>query len=145
MNGDIVYKIYKASRIMYDRKIPVFPKLLKILSRIIFSCEIPYQATIGANTSFAHHGLAVVIHPKAQIGRNCKILHSVTIGGRGNSCGLPIIGDNVVIGAGACILGDVRIGDNIEVGAGAVVITDIPENCTAVGIPAKIMKKEKSI
>lgn len=114
-------------------------KLLYIFMRIVFSCDIPYPTIIGKNVQFPHYGLGVVINPDAKIGDNCKIGQNVTIGGRGKAeC--PVIGDNVVIGAGALILGDIHIGNNSSVGAGAVVIHSVPENAVVVGNPAKVIK-----
>ena len=105
---------------------------------MIFSCELPYNCELGEGTIFIHNGLGCVIHPNAQIGKNVKIYQNVTIGGRNN--GVPHIGDNVSIFAGACILGDVQIGDNAQIGANAVVIHDVPDNAVVVGVPAKVIK-----
>jgi serine O-acetyltransferase len=87
------------------------------------------------------HGLkGIVIHRDAVLGNNVVILQNVTIGQRNND-GHCVIGDNVLIGAGAIILGAVKIGDNAQIGAGAVVVHDIPEGATAVGNPARIISK----
>lgn len=83
-----------------------------------------------------------MIHPNTIIGDNVKILHNVTIGGRSGS-GLPIIGNNVEIGAGAVLLGDIKIGENAQIGANAVVLCDVPENTIAVGVPAAIKQKKR--
>lgn len=109
------------------------------LIRIIYSCELPPEVVIGENTLFVHNGLGCVLHPKVQIGKNCRILQNVSIAGRNNR-GTPVIGDNVFIGAGACILGGVIIGNNVKIGANAVVLSNLPEGSTAVGVPAKIVK-----
>lgn len=100
---------------------------------------IPYRAEIGSGTRFAYQGLGVVIHPEAVIGMNCIIKQNVTIGGGGGPVGVPIIGNNVYIGAGAIILGGIQIGNNVKIGANAVVVNSIPDNSTAVGIPAKVI------
>jgi serine acetyltransferase len=112
------------------------------IMRVIFACDIPYKTKIGKGTVFPHHALGIVIHPYAIIGENCKIEQNVTIGGRSGITVLPVIGDNVMIGAGALVLGPVKIGDNVQIGAGAVVVNDIPENCVVTGIPAKIIKRD---
>lgn len=101
---------------------------------------IPYQAEIGRGTRFAYQGLGTVIHKKAVIGCNCFIRQNVTIGGGGGPDGIPVIGDNVDIGAGAILLGGIHIGNNVKIGANAVVNKDLPDNCTAVGVPARIIK-----
>lgn len=101
---------------------------------------IPYQAQIGKGTRFAYQGLGVVIHKKAIIGSNCFIRQNVTIGGGGGPDGLPTIGDNVDIGAGAVLIGGIHIGNNVKIGANAVVNKDLPDDCTAVGVPVRIIK-----
>lgn len=96
---------------------------------------------IGKGTVFPHDALGCVFHPEVKIGENCKILHGVTMGGRAGHKGLPIVGDNVVIGTHAQILGNVKIGNNAIVGAGAIVTHDVEENTVVVGNPAKVLKK----
>lgn len=87
------------------------------------------------------HGLnGIIVSPKAKIGRNTMIYQQVTIAQKNNKS--PIIGDNVVIGAGAKIIGGVKIGNNVAIGANSVVVTDVPDCCIAVGVPAKIIDKE---
>lgn len=114
--------------------------LLYWLNRFVFSCDIPCTVTIGKRLSLPHFGLGVVIHPCAIIGNNVKIYQQVTIGARGNEWH-PVIGDGVLLGAGCKVLGSVHIGDNVKVGANSVVLCDIPSNSTAVGMPAKIVRK----
>lgn len=83
-----------------------------------------------------------MVHARAVIGKNCLIGQCVTIGGRSKHYEVPKIGDNVYISAGVKILGPVTIGHNCVIGAGAIVLTDIPANSVAVGIPAKVIKKD---
>lgn len=123
----------------YKKKIPILPGLVMRYIRVIYSCDLPYQCEIGKNVKLAHNGLGVVIHPKAVIGDGTRIYQNVSIAGRNNR-GTPIIGKNVFIGAGACVLGGIVIGDNAVIGANSVVITDIPANTVAVGIPCKVIK-----
>ncbi|MCB9135433.1 MAG: serine acetyltransferase [Anaerolineales bacterium] len=105
--------------------------------------EISPGADIAGGLYIAHP-IGSVISPE-RIGKNCTIIHSVTIGMR-NEWAFPVIGDNVFIGAGARILGGIRIGDNAIIGANAVVIHDVPDNTTVVGIPAKaIIAKEATL
>ena len=103
--------------------------------------EIHPGATLGQRI-FIDHGMSVVIGETAAVGDDCTIYQGVTLGGTGKHTGKrhPTIGKNVMIGAGAKILGPVVIGDNARIAAGAVVLNDIPENSTAVGIPARIAK-----
>ncbi|PIC70983.1 serine acetyltransferase [Sporosarcina sp. P16b] len=107
------------------------------MTRLIYSCEIPYTAEIADNVTFAHKGLGVVIGHDTVIGEGTKVLQNVTIGGRSGIRANPVIGENVVIGAGACVLGDIKIGSNVQIGAGAVVLDSVPKNTTVVGIPAR--------
>ena len=133
-------KIYKISRILYLSHIPLIPKLIKVYIRVVYGATIPYKASIGNGTEFPHGGIGVVIHENSIIGDNCKILTNVCIGGRNGEEKVPIIGNNVLIGTGAVIIGNVKIGNNCKIGANAVVIKDIPDDCTAVGVPSKIVR-----
>lgn len=89
---------------------------------------------------FIQHGHSTEINAK-KIGRNCQIWQNVTIGVKYSGGETPVIGNNVKISAGACVLGGINIGDNVTVGANAVVLNDVPENCIAVGVPAKIIRQ----
>ena len=126
---------------MYNKKCMIISRMLQYFIRIIYSCELPPSVIIGKGTLFVHNGLGCVIHHKAIIGNNCRIYQNVTIGGRHNR-GVPKIGDNVFIGAGACVLGGVNIKANAKIGANAVVVNDIEFGGGAVGIPAKVIKYE---
>ncbi len=120
-------------------KIPLLPKVIQWFIRITCSADIPVNIYIGENTVLKHNGLGVVLHEKAIIGENVTIMQNVTIGGR-NGRGAPRIDNNVFIGSGACVLGDIIIGKNSMIGANAVVINDVPENAVVGGIPAKVLK-----
>ena len=134
--------LYRASQYCKHRlRMHLIPNFLYRLIRVIFSCELPYNTTIGRNTLFIHNGLGCVVHPKAVIGNDCRIYQNVTIGGR-NGSGAPIIGNNVTIYAGACVLGGIHIGDNAQIGANAVVISDVAEGAIVGGVPAKLLKKQ---
>lgn len=139
-----IYKWYKVSRTLYLRHIPIVPYLIKGVIRILWGAVIPYQAEIGEGTIIGYQGIGVVIHKESVIGMNCHISQNVTLGGGGGpKGGLPILGNNVTIGVGAVILGNVHIGDNAIIGANSVVLSDIPENAIAVGVPAKVVKYRK--
>ncbi len=103
--------------------------------------EIHPAAKIGSGF-FIDHGVGVVIGETTEIGDNCVIYQGVTLGGTGKDTGKrhPTLGNNVMVGAGAKVLGPVKIGDNVKIAAGAVVLTDIPADCTAVGVPARIAR-----
>lgn len=135
------YSIYKYGNWLVQHHVPVLPAVLKLVSRIFFpACDIPFTAKIGKNAYFPHRAIGVVIHENAVIGENARIQANVVIGGKGQS-GVPTIGNNVLIGANAVIVGGVEIGDNAIVGAGAVVLKDVPAACVACGVPATVVKK----
>jgi serine O-acetyltransferase len=110
--------------------------------RFAFTTSIPYTATIGRNSYFNNWGMGIVIHRRVVIGENCRIGHGVTIGGRSDHYEVPVIGNDVLIGVGATILGPVRVGDHATVGANAVVIEDVPPYAVVAGVPARVIKYE---
>ena len=103
--------------------------------------EIHPGATIG-KCLFIDHGMGIVFGETCEIGDNCTIYHGVTLGGTGKDTGKrhPTLGNNVLIGAGTKVLGPVYIGDNARIGAGSVVLRNLPANCTAVGVPAEVVR-----
>ncbi len=105
--------------------------------------EIHPGATIGRGL-LIDHGAGVVIGETTEIGDNCTIYQGVTLGGTGKDKGKrhPTLGNNVMVGSGAKILGPFKVGDNSKIAAGAVVLEEIPPNCTAVGVPARIVRKD---
>lgn len=139
MARDRIYTWYSVEHWFYKHGLRYISILIRAIIRIVFSADVPYAAVIGEGTEFPHDALGMVMHPATKIGKNCHILHGCTFGGRGGE-DLPVIGDNVLIGAHAIILGGVHIGDNSKIGAGSVVISDIPANSVAVGNPAKVVK-----
>lgn len=136
------YRFYYISHCLFRWKLELFSKLFKLFIFLLYNSSIPYQAKIGKGTKFAYGGIGVIIHKRAVIGSNCNIGSNVTIGGRSNHQSVPVIGDRVYIGTGAKILGPVTIGDDVKIGANAVVLMDVPDNATAVGVPAKIINRE---
>ena len=123
--------------------IPFIPRLISYWTRIFTGIEIHPKARIGRRF-FIDHGEGVVIGETTIIGDDVLIYQQVTLGGTGNEHGKrhPTIGNNVIIGAGAKILGNITIGDNTRVGAGSVVIDDVPEHCTVVGIPGRVVQQK---
>lgn len=140
---DRISTIHIVEHWLYNHHLNVIAQMLRGGVRILFSADVPPQMQIGRGTVFPHDSLGCVFHPNVKIGKNCKILHGVTMGGRAGHKGLPIIGDNVVIGTHAQIVGNVRIGNNSIVGAGAIVTHDVPDNVVVVGNPAKILRSNK--
>ncbi|WP_207733776.1 DapH/DapD/GlmU-related protein [Clostridium sp. 1001275B_160808_H3] len=133
-------KLYRISHFLYKKNIPFLPKIIKGIIFILYNSIIPYECEIGKGTLLGYGGIAVVIHKNAVIGRNCVISQCVTIGGKEGANGVPVIGDNVFIGAGAKVLGRIKVESNSKIGANAVVLRDVPEGKIAVGIPATIKK-----
>lgn len=123
-------------------------RLTEILYNVLNSNSISTRASIGKNTIFYHHGLGCVIHRDCVIGDNCKIFGNVTIGCKWsngiNDGKVPRIGNNVMIGAGAVILGDIYIGDNSLIGANSTVLSDVPQNSIATGNPMRIKFRYES-
>ena len=109
---------------------------------LLTGINLPVSAKIGPGFRIWHFG-CIVLHPQVEIGKNCDIRHGVTIGNQKMYSDVPIIGDNVNIGVGATILGKIKIGNNVTIGANAVVLHDVPDNYTAVGIPARIYPTKK--
>lgn len=112
----------------------ILSKILDKLFRIIFSNNIPSTVYIGNGTKFAHSGLGCIVHPNTKIGINCKIFQNVTIYSGDKNDTPPIIGDNVYIGAGAVILGNIKIENNVKIGAKAVVTKDVESGRTVFGV-----------
>ena len=112
-------------------------------ARYCTGIEIHPGATIGKGL-FIDHGMGVVIGETAEIGDNCTIYQGVTLGGTGKDIGKrhPTLGNNVMVGAGAKVLGPVTVGSNSKIAANAVVLREVPENSTAVGIPAKVVRRD---
>jgi len=136
-----VFALYNCGHFLHRLNVPIFPKLFYYFIRFFFTASVPYTATIGRNTSFNNYGMGVVIHRRSVIGENCEISHQVTIGGRGGFHEVPVIGNDVFIGAGAKVLGPITVGDGATIGANAVVLTDVPAHSVAVGIPARVIKR----
>lgn len=139
------YKLWKVERFFYLKNIPILPKIIKAIIFIIYNSSIPYQCIIGYNCKFLYGGIGCVIHKDAIIGNNVVIGTNVLIGGRSNKKGVPKIGNNVYIATGAKILGNITIADNVIIGANAVVINDIKSNCSVGGVPARILKENINV
>ena len=136
---NLVMKSIRLMQFLYNKKIPLLPKTIQWFIRITCSADIPVNISIGKGTVLKHNGLGVVLHEKALIGNNVTIMQNVTLGGR-NGRGAPVIGDNVFIGTGACVLGGIVIGKDAMIGANAVVISNVPDKAVVGGIPAKIIR-----
>ncbi len=134
---------HRIAHFLYWLKIPIFPRLISQISRLLTQIEIHPGAKIG-HRFFIDHGAGVVIGETAIIGTGVTIFQGVTLGGTGKEKGKrhPTIGNNVVVGAGAIILGNIHIGDNSRIGAAAVVTKSVPADTTVVGNPSWTIKRE---
>lgn len=134
--------LYRISNKLYRKKWFFLGRLISQIGRFLTGIEIHPGATIGRGL-FIDHGMGVVIGETAEIGDDVTIYHGVTLGGTGKDTGKrhPTIGNNVIIGSGAKVLGPINIGNNVKIGANSVVLKDIEDNKTAVGIPAKVIEK----
>jgi len=132
---------HRVAHWFYKKKIPFFPRLISQVSKFFTGIEIHPGAQIGKRF-FIDHGMGVVIGETTIIGDNCLLYQGVTLGGTGKERGKrhPTLGNNVVVSAGAKVLGSISIGNNVIIGAGAVVINPVPDDCTVVGVPGKIVK-----
>lgn len=133
------FKLYKAAHAC--TKGPKFVRPLagvfRHLSQLLFACHIGSHAEIGEGCLFQHNGVGCVISEKAVIGKNCMLYQHVTVGALE---GAPIIEDDVLIGANAVLLGNITVHKGAKIGAGAVVLCDVPEDSTAIGVPAKVLE-----
>ena len=141
--GIQVLVFHKIAQALHRMRIPFLPRWISQIGRFFTGIEIHPGATIGKGL-FIDHGMGVVIGQTAIIGDNVTLYQGVTLGGTGKEKGKrhPTVGNNVVIGTGAKVLGNIKIGDNSYIGSNAVVIKDVPDNSTVVGVPGRITKQD---
>jgi len=132
---------YRIAHFFHKHKFYFIARFISQLARFFTGIEIHPGAKIGSGV-FIDHGMGVVIGETAEVGDNCTIYQGVTLGGTGKDTGKrhPTIGNNVLIGAGAKVLGPFKVGDNSKIAANAVVLNEVPPNSTCVGVPARIVK-----
>lgn len=128
---------------LWARRIPLLPRAISQLTRLLTGIEIHPGATIGRGF-FIDHGMGVVIGETTEIGDSVTLFQGVTLGGTGKERGKrhPTLGNHVVVGAGAKILGGIRIGDNVKIGANSVVLKSVPANSTVIGVPGRVIKTQ---
>ena len=138
--------LHRLAHFLWSIKLKLIARIFSHLARILTGIEIHPGAQIGRRF-FIDHGMGVVIGETAIIGDDCTLYHGVTLGGTTWKKGKrhPTLKNNVVIGAGAKVLGPITLGNNSKVGSNAVVVTDIPNDSTAVGIPAKIIESGEKL
>lgn len=129
----IAHKLFLKRRVFLAR-------FISHINRFLTGIEIHPGAVLGQGL-FIDHGMGIVIGETAEIGKNVTLYKGVVLGGTGKEKGKrhPTIGDNVVISTGATVLGSIKIGNNVKIGAGSVVLKDVPDNCTVVGVPGRVV------
>ncbi|MFN2110396.1 MAG: serine O-acetyltransferase, partial [Anaerolineae bacterium] len=148
--GTIAVLLYRYGSWVRALKVPVAKQLLlvpyvigKVLVVLAFSIFIPSRLVVGPG--FAIHNFGGIFLPATTVGKNFIVFQGVTVGHlRGQGGRPPRIGDNVMLAAGAKVLGDITVGSNVIVGANSLVITDVPDGSTVVGVPARIMSRDTS-
>ncbi|MGD1857460.1 MAG: serine O-acetyltransferase [Leptolyngbyaceae cyanobacterium] len=134
--------MYRIAHALWRLELPFLPRFISHIARLITGIEIHPGATVGQGV-FIDHGMGVVIGETAIVGDYSLIYQGVTLGGTGKETGKrhPTVGTQVVIGAGAKVLGNIQLGNNVRVGAGSVVLRDVPSDCTVVGVPGRIVHR----
>ena len=132
--------LHRVSHKLWKYNLPLLPRVLSQLTRNFTGIEIHPGAKIGQGV-FIDHGMGVVIGETSEIGDRCLLYQGVTLGGTGKECGKrhPTLQENVVVGAGAKVLGAIEIGSNTRIGAGSVVVKNVEKNSTVVGIPGRVV------
>ena len=135
--------LHRLAHQIWRWRIPFLPRFLSQVARAVTGIEIHPGAVLGRGL-FIDHGMGVVIGETAVLGRNVTLFQGVTLGGTGKEKGKrhPTLGNNVVVGTGAKVLGNLTIGDNVQIGANAVVIRDVPANSVVVGVPGRVVRHE---
>lgn len=131
---------HRLAHSLWNLGLPFVPRLISHIARFLTGIEIHPGATVGSGV-FIDHGMGVVIGETAIVGNYSLIYQGVTLGGTGKEVGKrhPTLGENVVVGAGAKVLGNIEIGDDVRIGAGSVVLRDVPSDCTVVGVPGRVV------
>lgn len=134
--------MYRVAHKLYEKKLFLPARMISQFARFLTGIEIHPGAKIGKGF-FIDHGSGVVIGETTEIGDNCLVYQGVTLGGTGKEKGKrhPTLGNNVMVGSGARVLGPFKVGDNAKIAANAVVLEEVPPDCTAVGVPARIVRR----
>lgn len=136
----MVLLLHRIAHGLWRWHVPLLPRLIYGFNRIVFSVVLPPSVVVGKNVVLGYSGLGSVIHARAVIGNRVVIGAGITIGGKSPHVEVPVIGDDVDIGAGARILGPIRVGQGAVVGANAVVVKDVPAGAVVAGVPARVIR-----
>ena len=133
--------VHRFSHWLYEQGVPLLPRLISQFMRFFTGIEIHPGAKIGKRF-FIDHGMGIVIGETSEVGDDVLLYQGSTLGGTGKEKGKrhPTLGNNIVVGAGAKLLGPIKAGNNVKIGAGSVVVKDVPSDCTVVGVPGEIIK-----
>lgn len=134
--------LHRIAHWLWKKGVPLFPRVISHVSRFFTGIEIHPGATIG-DGFFIDHGMGVVIGETTIVGNNVTLFQGVTLGGTGKEKGKrhPTLGNNIVVGVGAKVLGNIFIGDNVKIGANSVVLESVPPDATVVGVPGRVVKQ----
>lgn len=134
--------LHRVAHFLFTLRIPIIPRMISAFSRFLTGIDMHPGAKIGKRF-FIDHGMGVVVGETTIIGDNVLLYQGVTLGGTGKEKGKrhPTLGDDIVVGSGAKVLGNITIGNNVKIGAGSVVVKNVPANSTAVGVPARIVRQ----
>ena len=138
-------KVHRVSHLLFRAGLQRTARVLSRVSQAVFGAVLPPEAVIGEGSELGYGGMGVVVHKDSIVGRNVLLSPGVVIGGRSEMAGVPIIEDDVKIGAGAKVLGPIRIGAGAKIGANAVVLHDVEPGETVAGVPARPLRKHPKL
>jgi len=139
----MVIFLHRIAHCLHHWHIPLLPRAIYGVNRILFSVVLPPSVRLGRGVTLGYSGLGTVIHARAVIGDRVRVGANVTIGGKSPHFEVPVIGDDVDIGAGARIIGPVIVGRNAVIGANAVVVKDVPSGAVVGGVPARLIRHNR--
>jgi serine O-acetyltransferase len=140
-----VITLYRLSRWLFLRKIPLLPKMIQGIIFLVYNCNISYKADIGSKTIFLHRGMSSLVLDEVVLGKNCRIGMNVMITGRSPYKNVPRIGDNVWIGPGTIISGPVIVEDNVIIGPNSMLLRSVSAGHIVVGNPARVIGKVEDL
>ena len=136
---------YRVSNFLYRKHLYRLSKIISLFGRLVFRCWIPGSASIGKNFKVGYWGIGLIIHSRAVIGDNCLVAQNVTIGRNFGNREVPQIGNDVYVGTGRVVFGEIKIGNNVIIGANTVVNKSVPDNSTVVGNPMRIISSDRKV